>query len=607
MNNLNPEILDHAAPLPTGVSVSKAWLKALEATADLGEHSQLTLPRMIDEIAESCGDAPALISSTTSLSYRQLVALTNRYARWALTQGVLVGDVVGLVMRNRPEFLAIWIGITKVGGVVALVNPNLTGAALAHCINIVAPTHVIVDKSSMASYESARDSFDSDHKLWGYEDPETSAPLINEEIKRLSSQKLRASERRLVTLSHKALQIYTSGTTGRPKAANVSHYRIMTWSKWFAGIMQVRPSDRMYDCLPLYHSVGGIVATGALLVSGGSIVVREKFSAKRFWRDVAETECTLFQYIGELCRYLVNEPSSDEERGHKLRLCCGNGLRADVWEPFKERFQIPRILEFYAATEGNFSLYNVEGRVGAIGRVPTFLGHRFHIALVVVDPVTGEPARDILGRCVKAGRDEIGEAIGRIGADSSGVFGRFEGYSNEFETKRKIIRNVFSLDDAWFRTGDLMRRDARGYYYFVDRIGDTFRWKGENVATLEVEDAVCNCRGVRDAIVYGVKAPRCEGRAGMAALVIDENFDLENLHRHIAASLPEYARPVFLRIQTEVEVTETFKHKKNGLAEEGFDPGQVRDDLYYLDRFRSAYVSLDSDRFAQINSGMVRL
>ncbi len=604
MNGSNPQSRDEVRP---PVSVSRAWLEALEATADLGEHSQLTLPRLIDDIAERSGEAPALISSTTRLSYRQLAALSNRYARWALAQDILVGDVVCLIMRNRPEYLAIWIGITKIGGVVALVNPNLTGASLAHCIDIVAPTHVIVDKGAMASYEGAMAGGDRLHRVWGYEDPETSAPLVNEEIKRYSSQKLRAYEKRLVTLSHKALQIYTSGTTGRPKAANVSHYRIMMWSKWFAGIMQVRPSDRMYDCLPLYHSVGGIVATGALLVRGGSIVVREKFSAKGFWPDIAETECTLFQYIGELCRYLVNAPPSEEEQRHKLRLCCGNGLRADVWELFKTRFQIPRILEFYGATEGNFSLYNVEGRIGAIGRVPIFLAHRFQVSLVVVDPVTGEPARDSLGRCIKAGGDAVGEAIGRIGVNSSNVFGRFEGYSDDLETKRKILRNAFDVDDAWFRTGDLMRRDAGGFYYFVDRIGDTFRWKGENVATLEVEDALCGCPGVRDATVYGVEAPRCEGRAGMAALVIDEDFDFESLHRHLAAILPDYARPVFLRIRQEMDVTETFKHKKKALAEEGFDPKHVRDALYYLDRGRRAYVPLDAARFSGIVSGRLRL
>ena len=317
---------------------------------------------------------------------------------------------------------------------------------------------------------------------------------MDKALERLSGAWLRKSERRPVTLSHRALLIYTSGTTGLPKAANVSHHRIMSWSRWFGGMMDVRPTDRIYDCLPLYHSVGGIVAVGAMLVSGGSIVLREKFSAKDFWRDVVEFECTLFQYIGELCRYLVNAPPRPEERAHKLRMCCGNGLSGDVWEKFKERFQIPHILEFYAATEGNFSLYNVEGHPGAIGRVPGFLAHRFAATLIRMDVESGKPARDAQGSCVKVGVNEIGEAIGRIDVDNAGVLGRFEGYTSAGETEKKILRNVFKPGDAWFRTGDLMRQDARGFYYFVDRIGDTFRWKGENVATTEVAAGILACR-----------------------------------------------------------------------------------------------------------------
>jgi fatty-acyl-CoA synthase len=607
MNALNSQISRGAGALPSGFSVNEAWLRALKATADLGEQSQLTLPNIIDEFAKKSGDAPALISATTCLSYRQLVALSNQYARWALAEGVAVGDVVWFIMQNCPEYIAIWIGITRVGGVVALVNPNLTGPALAHCIDIVAPKHVIADDRGVASHASAVTDAARPHKLWRHGTAAPSAPTINDTIRRFSGQRLKGAERRLVTLSHRALHIYTSGTTGRPKAANISHHRIVMWSRWFAGLMEVGPSDRMYDCLPLYHSVGGIAATGALLSSGGSVVVREKFSAKNFWRDVAETESTLLQYIGELCRYLLNEPPSVKERSHKLRLCCGNGLRADVWENFKERFQIPRILEFYAATEGNFSLYNVEGRIGAIGRVPIFLTHRFPLSLVAVDPIAGEPFRDSNGRCVKVGRNEVGEAIGRIGVAGAGVAGRFEGYANEWETEQKILRNVFEPNDAWFRTGDLMRRDEQGFYYFVDRIGDTFRWKGENVATLEIEETLCRCAGIRDANVYGVKVPRCEGRAGMAALVVDEDFDFSKLQRHIIANLPDYARPVFIRILAEMDVTETFKHKKKNLAEEGYDPEIISDALYYFDRAQAAYVPVEPRIFGLINAGLVRL
>ena len=221
------------------------------------------------------------------------------------------------------------------------------------------------------------------------------------------------SEYRPPTIADRALYIYTSGTTGLPKAVNVSHFRLMQWSHWFAGMMDTRPDDRIYNCLPMYHSVGGVVAIGAALVNGGSVVLRERFSASGFWDDVVESKCTIFQYIGELCRYLVNTPARTPEAQHQLRLACGNGMRAEVWEEFQRRFQIPQILEFYAATEGNFSLYNCEGRVGAIGKIPSFLKHRLSMALVKFDFETGEPIRNEEGFCIRCSANEAGEAIGQ--------------------------------------------------------------------------------------------------------------------------------------------------------------------------------------------------
>jgi fatty-acyl-CoA synthase len=414
-----------------------------------------------------------------------------------------------------------------------------------------------------------------------------------------------ASQFRAPALADRALCIYTSGTTGLPKAANVSHFRIMQWSHWFAGLMDVRAEDRMYDCLPLYHSVGGVVATGATLVGGGTVVLRERFSARHFWQDVAAERCTLFQYIGELCRYLVNSPHQSEETAHQLRLACGNGLRREVWLEFQRRFGIPQILEYYAATEGNFSLYNCEGRPGAIGRIPPFLGHRTPVTLVRYDVTRGEPARDGSGRCERCAPGEVGEALGQI-LDVSGTT-RFEGYTDAAASQKKILRDVFEPGDAWFRTGDLMRQDAQGYFYFVDRVGDTFRWKGENVSTTEVEGILAHCPGVSDAAVYGVAVPNAEGRAGMAALVVDATFSLSRFRRDVVAALPAYACPVFVRIMAAIELTGTFKLRKHELALEGFDPSRVSDTLYVLDTAVDAYVPLDAATYARLQTGMLRL
>jgi fatty-acyl-CoA synthase len=336
------------------------------------------------------------------------------------------------------------------------------------------------------------------------------------------------------------------------------------------------------------------------------VVLSDKFSVGCFWSDIARWDCTLFQYIGELCRYLLKAPASEFEASHRLRLACGNGLRGDIWQAFQVRFAIPRILEFYAATEGNFSLYNVEGKPGAIGRIPPLLAHRFPAAIVHVDPELGVPVRNTDGLCVACARGEVGEAIGRIGtADGGG--GRFEGYTNAAETEKKILRDVLVKGDAWFRTGDLMMLDEAGFFHFVDRVGDTFRWKGENVATSEVNEAVVDCPGVIDASTYGVEVRGADGRAGMAAIVVDDRFDLREFGDHLARRLPAYACPVFVRICKTLDNTETFKQKKQGLIGEGFDPKRVKDQMFFKDPASGAYRPIDVTSHARILEGLIRL
>ena len=585
-------------------SPAKAWLRALEATAPIAANPTRTLPVILDALAERHSDAPALISERETLSYRALAARANRYAHWALAQGIAKGDTVCLMMPNRPDYMAAWLGITRIGGVVALINTNLTERSLAHCIDIVAPRHVIVAAGLIDAFAGARPFLATQPRAWTHDADLADAARIDRDLTRHAETPLEASEERAVTINDKALYIYTSGTTGLPKAANVSHARVLSWSYWFAGMMDTRPDDRMYDCLPMYHSVGGVVATGALLVNGGAVVIREKFSARQLWDDVARFDCTLVQYIGELARYLVNAPPHPRETTHRIRLACGNGLRGDVWEPFRERFAIPHILEFYAATEGNLSLYNVEGKPGAIGRVPAFLSHRFPAAIVKFDTERGEPVRDAEGFCIRCRADEPGEAIGRIERESPG--GRFDGYTDAQASEKKILRNVFKPGDDWFRTGDLMRKDAQGYFYFVDRIGDTFRWKGENVSTAEVTAAIARCPGVLDATVYGVAVPGADGKAGMAALVVGEGFDLPALRTHLEC-LPEYGRPVFVRIRGELETTATFKHKKDELARAGYDPAATDDAIYVSDARRQAYVRMDAGLSERLQSGHMRL
>jgi fatty-acyl-CoA synthase len=607
---LHMSLADLDTPLPGTAKANPAagaWLRALAATAPIASHPSRILPALIDDLADIHLDAPALLSDRECLTFRELAERSNRYARWALAQGVAKGDVICLMMPNRPDYMAIWLGLTRIGGIVALINTNLSGSSLAHCIEIVNPKHIIVAASLLDALDSARPHLQLQAKISLHGGGGRFVPRIDHRIASYSGSRLAAEELRNVTTADRALLIYTSGTTGLPKAAHVSHHRLMAWSAWFGGMMDTRTTDRMYNCLPMYHSVGGIVATGAVLINGGSVFIRDRFSARQFWDDVTRWGCTLFQYIGELCRYLVNADPHPREREHRIRLCCGNGLQPDIWPAFKSRFQIPHILEFYAATEGNFSLYNAEGEPGAIGRVPPFLAHRFPAALVRFDPDRSEPIRDTKGFCIRCAPNEIGEAIGRIPSASSALSGQFEGYTSPHETERKILRNVFEAKDAWFRTGDLMRKDERGFFYFVDRIGDTFRWKGENVATSEVAHAMTDYPGLVEATVYGVAVPGADGRAGMAAVVTDERFALPGLRAHLSHRLPDYALPVFLRIRRALDVTPTFKQKKGELAQEGYDPAVIGEAIYFNDPDQTDFVPLDAALHARIQSGAKRL
>jgi len=314
----------------------------------------------------------------------------------------------------------------------------------------------------------------------------------------------------------------------------------------------------------------------------------------------------LFQYIGELCRYLLHANARPHETGHRIWMCCGNGLRADVWDEFQRRFRILRILEFYASTEGNVSLFNIDGKPGAIGRIPSFLAHRVPVTLVKFDVETGEPVRNEQGFCLRSAPNEVGEAIGKVLRDPANFASRFEGYVGQEATEKKILRDVFDPGDAWFRTGDLMRKDEQGYFYFVDRIGDTFRWKGENVSTTEVTETIAACPGVIDAVVYGVTVPGTEGRAGMAAVVVGGTFNLIAFRLHLAR-LPEYARPLFLRVRGEIETTATFKRKAWDLSREGYDPVAIGDAIYFNDAERGAFVRLDKALYDRIQTGQVRL
>ncbi len=563
-----------------------------------------TIVDVVEAQARATPDAIAFHYLDRTLSYAELERHANRVARWAAGAGVKQGDVVALLMENRPEYVATWLGLLKVGAVAALINTNLRGTPLAHSVAIAGAKHAIVDADLAETYAEAAPQIEPRPIAWcsggamqGLQDFDAA----------LASQSGSAVDRALragVTCKDKAFYIYTSGTTGLPKASNFTHLRMLFMMHGFASGLNAKASDRMYNVLPLYHSAGGVCAIGPAFLTGGSVILRKKFSVSEFWSDVHAYEATLFQYIGELCRYLLNAPTAPHEHDHRIRAITGNGLRPEIWRTFQQRFAIPKIVEFYGATEGNVSMLNYDGTVGAVGRVPSYMRSIITTRIVKFDVEKEEPVRGFDGFCIECADNEVGETIGKIANEPGKTF---DGYTKEADTKKKVLHDVFEKGDAWFRTGDLMRRDAHGYFYFVDRIGDTFRWKGENVATSEVAEALGVVPGVKEANVYGVSVPGADGRAGMAALVTGSGFDIASLAGAIAGNLPAYARPVFVRLLPELEITGTFKQRKIDLVKQGFDPAAIRDPLYWLDPASGRYEPLSDARYQAIVGGSVKL
>ncbi len=549
-------------------------------------------------------DRPAITFADQTLTYGQMDALANRYAHWALAQGFKRGDTVALFSLNRIDYVSIWYGLSKVGVVTALINNQLTGQALGHCLNISGASHVLVDPFAAPILEAARGELAGSVTAWRLGTGGTEPADLAHALSQMSDLPPTRAVRAGMTAADTALLMFTSGTTGLPKAAKVKHSRVQLYMRGFAGATGAGREDRIYIALPLYHATGGLCGVGAALLNGGSLLIRERFSTATFWSDLVAEQCTMFVYIGELCRYLVNSPVDPKEQSHKVRLAFGNGMVPDVWVQVETRFQVPRVLEFYGSTEGNVSMFNFDGQLGAIGRAPRWLGRTFNFTLAQFDVETEQPVRSSGGYCLEARVDQVGECIGRIESDNARA--DFSGYVDTTASEKKILRNVFAPGDAWFRTGDLMRRDGDGYFFFVDRVGDTFRWKGENVSTGEVAQRLQADPGVIEANVYGVKVPGADGRAGMAALVVDDRFDLSSFGQRVGRDLPAYAQPVFLRLISGLAVTGTFKHRKVDLVAQGFDPEAIGSPVYVRSPDAS-YHEMTPAELAEIRAGHKRL
>ncbi len=587
----------------------KRLLRILKRIRSVNPDSPDLLCDDFEKAADQFPTQTAIIFEGKSLTYQQLDTLANRYAHWGRQRGLKIGDTVALFMPNRMEYLAIWLGLNKLGVVTALINNSLTGAGLAHCINISMASLTLVDTTTMKCFLDVEKDVERFQALWVLDLPreqETdNCRSLDADIKGASTVRPDRAARSTLKAGSTALYIYTSGTTGLPKAAKISNARGQLYMKAFAGLTNMKPGDRLYCVLPLYHATAGLCAVGAALMNGATFVLKRRFSASQFWSDVRSQNITHLVYIGELCRYLVNSPPAanpDDERKHKVRMAFGNGMRPEVWDNFKARFNIKDVLEFYGSTEGNVSLFNLDGHSGAIARVPKIIKDKFNVRLVRFNVETEMPDRKPNGLCYECKPGEIGEAIGHIGHDARHAY---SGYADKAASQKKVLTDVFKKGDQWFRTGDLMRQDKEGYLYFVDRIGDTFRWKGENVSTSEVAEYCASAPGVEEAIVYGVPVPNHDGKAGMVSLITRPGFDIKAFKDHVEAKLPTWSRPRFVRLLQEVETTGTFKYKKMDLIKAGFDLTQVTDPLYLL--CNDEYQPLTAEMLGRIARDELRL
>ena len=348
------------------------------------------------------------------------------------------------------------------------------------------------------------------------------------------------------------------------------------------GLLDLKRGDVFYNVLPLYHGAGGMVVISVALHLGIPIVQRRRFSASEFWSDVRAHRVTAWYYIGELCRYLLNQPARADDREHTLRRMSGAGLKAEVWREFTRRFGIERVCEGLGSTEANYGITNVDNRIGSVGRLP--YPERSNIRVVAYDIDAGTHQRAADGTLVVCQSGQVGELIAEI-LDGPTAAGFFEGYTSAEATEAKILRNAFRPGDRWMRSGDLVRHDADDYYYFVDRVGDTYRWKGENVATDEVAEALARFPGPAVVNVYGVRVTGAEGRAGMVALTYTEpaHFAPRAFHEFATARLADYAVPLFVRISKDADLTTTFKLRKIDLQRAGYDPKRSADALYVRD------------------------
>jgi fatty-acyl-CoA synthase len=544
-------------------------------------NSKASIGKVFQDRAARYGDRVFLRFGETELAYREANATVNRFAAVLAARGVGHGDVVGIMLRNSPNAVLVMLAVAKCGAIAGMVNYHQRGDVLAHSLGLLDAKLLVAESDLVGAVHQSGASTE---------------PLTIEELERRGATAPTTNPASVSAVRAKdtAFYIFTSGTTGYPKASVMTHYRWLRALAGFGGLgLRLHSHDTLYSALPLYHNNALTVAVSSVLNAGATLALGKSFSASRFWDEVIAADATAFVYIGEICRYLLNQPPKPTDRAHRVRVICGNGLRPEIWDEFTRRFGIERVCEFYAASEGNTAFLNIFNVPKTTGICPTPL------AYVHYDPDTGQPLRGADGRVRKVPAGQSGLLLSPVNKLSP-----FDGYTDPEATEKKLVRDAFKDGDCWFNTGDLMSPQGMAHAAFVDRLGDTFRWKGENVATTEVEAAVTADDAVEEAAVYGVEIPRTGGRAGMAAITLraGAEFDGSALARTVYERLPFYALPLFVRVVDAMAHTTTFKSRKVELREQAYG-ATVDDPLYVLAGRDDGYVPYYADYPDEVAAG----
>lgn len=563
----------------------------------------MSIGLLLEQQAVNNSDLIAIQFKNQRYSYEGLNQQVNQYAHFLDEYGICKNDKIAIMLDNRPETIIVALAVVKLGAIACMINTTQHNAILEHSLAVVDTKLLIADEIYISAIDNIKTKLSATLQQNIFYIPALTKAITALEFRDISTlvsnySVLNPDSTAKIQLKHSAFYIFTSGTTGLPKAARMSHHR---WFKSMAGMgmasLRLTADDILYLSLPLYHNNALTVSLSAVFGNAATLALSEKFSSSRFWDEIREHKATAFTYIGELCRYLLNVPAKNNDKQHNIKKIIGNGLRPEIWDEFQQRFGIEHINEFYGASECNLVFTNAFNLPHTAGFTP------LAFTVVEYDIVNDEPVYNSEGKMIKVKTGEVGLLLTKVTKSSP-----FDGYTDDKESDKKLFKSVLKDGDCYFNTGDLVYYQGFRHIAFVDRLGDTFRWKGENVATTQVEGQLNDFKQIDQSVAYGVQLPHHDGRAGMVALTLNcpiHEFSASEFYQHVTSVLPNYAQPVFIRLRTQQEVTGTFKYKKTDLKNESYLPNAAEEIILVKHPLKNSYTTLDNNAIDAIEQKLL--